>query len=180
LRVLVRSDLLHEDVDPRSPERSQYGFVQALIREVAYSTLALKDRRARHLAAARFFESLGDDELAGALAAHYLDAFKASPAGPEADALASQARVTLRGPGDHRPDAVPGPDRYRPWSLRGGDGGGRAGRRSRRAARPPEGGRRSPRREGHRLLLRRAAVGGAGRARGRPDHRPELRAARSR
>ena len=100
LRVLVRSDLLQEDIDPRSPERGQYAFVQALIREVAYSTLALKDRRARHLAAARFFESLGDDELAGALAAHYLAAFKASPAGPEADALASQARVSLRAAAD--------------------------------------------------------------------------------
>ena len=49
---------------PRSPERGQYGFVQALIREVAYGTMARRDRRARHLAAARYFESLGDDELA--------------------------------------------------------------------------------------------------------------------
>jgi tetratricopeptide (TPR) repeat protein len=100
LRVLVRSDLLHEEVDPRSPERGQYAFVQALIREVAYSTLAMKDRRSRHLAAARFFESLGDEELAGALAAHYLAAYRASPAGPEADALASQARVSLRAAAD--------------------------------------------------------------------------------
>jgi len=100
LRVLVRSDLLHEEVDQRSPERGQYAFVQALIREVAYSTLAMKDRRNRHLAAARFFESLGDEELAGALAAHYLAAYRASPAGPEADALASQARVSLRAAAD--------------------------------------------------------------------------------
>ncbi len=100
LRVLVRSDLLHEEIDPRSPERGQYAFVQALIREVAYSTLAMKDRRSRHLAAARFFESLGDEELAGALAAHYLAAYRASPAGPEADALASQARVSLRAAAD--------------------------------------------------------------------------------
>src|SRR5262249_17366448 len=64
------------------------------------STLAMKERRARHLAAARFFESLGDEELAGALAAHYLAAFRASPAGPEADALASQARVSLRAAAD--------------------------------------------------------------------------------
>ena len=100
LRVLVRSDLLHEEVDPRSPERGQYAFVQALIREVAYSTLAMKDRRTRHLSAARFFESIGDDELAGALAAHYLAAYQASPAGPEAEALASQARVSLRAAAD--------------------------------------------------------------------------------
>jgi class 3 adenylate cyclase len=97
LRVLVRSDLLREELDPRSAERGQYAFVQALIREVAYSTLSMKDRRTRHLAAARFFESLGEDELAGALAAHYLAAFRATPAGEEADALAAQARVALRG-----------------------------------------------------------------------------------
>ena len=58
LRALVRRELLELDVDPRSPERGQYGFVQALIREVAYGTLAQRDRRTRHLAAARYFESL--------------------------------------------------------------------------------------------------------------------------
>jgi class 3 adenylate cyclase/tetratricopeptide (TPR) repeat protein len=96
LTGLVRSDLLHVEVDPRSPERGQYAFVQALIREVAYSTLALRDRRARHLAAARHFESIGDDELAGALAAHYVAAYKASAEGPEADALRAQARLALK------------------------------------------------------------------------------------
>ena len=68
------AELLDQEVDPRSPERGQYAFVQALIREVAYGTLAKRDRRSRHLAAARFFESLGEDELAGALAAHYFAA----------------------------------------------------------------------------------------------------------
>jgi class 3 adenylate cyclase len=99
-RPLVRAELLRQTVDPASPERGQYAFVQALIREVAYSTLALRDRRSRHLAAARFFESLGEDELAGALASHYLAAWKATPAGPEADAMASQARVALRAAAD--------------------------------------------------------------------------------
>jgi class 3 adenylate cyclase/tetratricopeptide (TPR) repeat protein len=100
LRVLVRSDLLLEEIDPRSPERGQYHFVQALIREVAYSTLSLKDRRSRHLAAARFFESIGDDELAGALAAHYVAAYRATPAGDEARALATQARIALKAAAD--------------------------------------------------------------------------------
>ena len=72
LRGLVRRELLTVEVDPRSPERGQYTFVQALIREVAYHTFAKPDRKARHLAAARFFEQLGSDELAGALAGHYL------------------------------------------------------------------------------------------------------------
>jgi len=97
LRALVRRELLVQMVDPRSPERGQYAFVQALIREVAYNTLAKRDRKIRHLAAARFFESLGTDELAGALAGHYLSAYGYAGEGQEADALAAQARVALRG-----------------------------------------------------------------------------------
>ncbi len=45
LRDLVRRDVLIQNRDPRSPERGQYGFVQALIREVAYGTMARRDRR---------------------------------------------------------------------------------------------------------------------------------------
>jgi class 3 adenylate cyclase/tetratricopeptide (TPR) repeat protein len=97
LRTFLRRELLVLDVDPRSPERGQYAFVQALIREVAYGTLARRDRKVRHLAAARFFEGLGSDELAGALAGHYLAAHKDAAEGPEADALAGQARLALRG-----------------------------------------------------------------------------------
>lgn len=97
LRGLVRRELLVHEADPRSPEQGQYAFVQALIREVAYHTLARADRKARHLAAARFFESVGADELAGALAGHYLAAHASAAEGPEADALAAQARVALRG-----------------------------------------------------------------------------------
>jgi class 3 adenylate cyclase/tetratricopeptide (TPR) repeat protein len=96
LATLVRRELLTRDVDPRSPELGQYVFVQALIREVEYSTLARKDRKVRHLAAARFFESLGTDELAGALAGHYLAAHEHAVQGAEADALAGQARIALK------------------------------------------------------------------------------------
>jgi len=96
LRGLVRRELLTLETDTRSPERGQYAFVQALIREVAYNTLAKKDRKVRHLAAARFFESLGTEEIAGGLAGHYLAAHANSLEGPEADALAGQARIALR------------------------------------------------------------------------------------
>jgi class 3 adenylate cyclase len=98
--ALVRRELLTLQADPRSPEHGQYAFVQALIREVAYNTLAKRDRKIRHLAAARFFEDLGSEELAGALAGHYLAAQANSAAGPEADALAAQARITLRAAAD--------------------------------------------------------------------------------
>ena len=96
LRSLVRREILTVETDPRSPDRGQYAFVQGLIREVAYHALAKRDRKTRHLAAARYFESLGSDELAGALAGHYLAAHANAPGGDEADALATQARITLR------------------------------------------------------------------------------------
>jgi class 3 adenylate cyclase len=96
LRNLARRELISIDADPRSPERGHYGFVGALIREVAYGTLARRDRRERHLAAARYFEALGDEELAGLLASHYTDAYAASHEGPEAEAVAAQARIALR------------------------------------------------------------------------------------
>ncbi|MDQ3149615.1 MAG: AAA family ATPase, partial [Chloroflexota bacterium] len=97
LQHLLQRELLTIDDDPRSPERGLYRFVQGLLREVAYGTLSRDDRRARHLAAARYYEALGDDELSGVLAQHYVDAYRAHPDGPEGTAVAAQARVALRG-----------------------------------------------------------------------------------
>ena len=96
LRSLVRREILTLETDARSPERGQFAFVQALVREVAYNTLAKRDRKSRHLAAARFFESLDTDEVAGALAGHYLSAYRNAPEGAEADAVGVQARIALR------------------------------------------------------------------------------------
>ena len=79
LRELVRKEFLFTDNDPRSPERGQYGFVQGVIREVAVGMLARRDRSAKHLAIARYAESLDDEELAGIVAAHYLEAYRAAP-----------------------------------------------------------------------------------------------------
>jgi class 3 adenylate cyclase/predicted ATPase len=97
LRRLVRREILSVEADPRSPERGQYAFVQGVIREVAYGTLSRRERRERHLAAARHYEAVGDEELAGALASHYLAAVHASDDGAERDAVAAQARLALRG-----------------------------------------------------------------------------------
>jgi tetratricopeptide (TPR) repeat protein len=96
LERLVHSQLLTVDADPRSPERGQIQFVQAVVREVAYASLARADRRARHLAAARHLEGLGEEEAVGVLASHYFSAYQASRAGDEADALAAQARIALQ------------------------------------------------------------------------------------
>ena len=130
LRDLIRQDLVTLDVDPRSPERGQYGFVQELVREVAYGTLARRDRRARHLAAARYFEALGDEELVGVLATHYRDAYLASPDGP--------GGRRSRRPGSHRPESR-GRARGQPALLRAGaglPGAGPRGHRRSRSKRP--------------------------------------------
>ena len=93
---LVRREFLGLSSDPASPERGRYGWVQALVREVAYATLSRPNRRRRHLAAARYFESLADHELAGTTAGHYLGALRNSAGGPETDALAANVRASLR------------------------------------------------------------------------------------
>jgi class 3 adenylate cyclase/predicted ATPase len=94
LQGLVRRELLIVEGDPWSPERGQYGFVQSIIREVAYATLARPERRSRHLAAASYFEAMGD-ELASVVAAHLIEAQSASPIGEEADELVSRATAAL-------------------------------------------------------------------------------------
>jgi class 3 adenylate cyclase/tetratricopeptide (TPR) repeat protein len=98
LRALIRRELLTLDADPRSAARGQYGFIQGVVREVAYETLSRRDRRARHLAAARHYESIGGEEAV--LANHYLEAYRAHSEGSEADAVAAQARVALRAAAD--------------------------------------------------------------------------------
>src|SRR5579862_341157 len=95
LRDLLRKEVFFLDSNPRSPERGQYGFVQSVIGEVAYGTLSKRDRRARHLAAAHQLESLGDDEVAGVVASHYLDGYRLSAPGPESKAVAARARDWL-------------------------------------------------------------------------------------
>ena len=94
-RPQSRKEFLVHEADPRSPERGQYAFVQGIIREIAYGMLSKADRRARHLAVAHHFEAAGDDELAGVVAAHYVEALRATPDGPDRDALSARARDWL-------------------------------------------------------------------------------------
>ena len=95
LHELARKEFVVYEADPRSPERGQYAFVQSIIREVAYGMLSKADRRDRHLAAAHLFEAEHDDELAGVVAAHYVEALHATPEGSQADELSSRARDWL-------------------------------------------------------------------------------------
>ncbi len=93
---LVRRELLTLDADPRSPERGQYGFVQALVRDVAYNTLAKRDRKVVHLAAGEYYESLHDDEIVDATAMHYLDAYRSAPEDSDADEARRHAADLLQ------------------------------------------------------------------------------------
>jgi hypothetical protein len=80
LNSLRRKEILSVDNDPRSPERGQYRFVQALLRGVAYDTLSRRDRKSRHIAVAEHLTTnVEGDAIAGVLAQHYLDAAAAVP-----------------------------------------------------------------------------------------------------
>src|SRR6266542_4499564 len=56
LASLVAKEVLLVQADPRSPERGQYGFLQDLVRTVAYETLAKRDRKDKHLRVAAYLE----------------------------------------------------------------------------------------------------------------------------
>jgi tetratricopeptide (TPR) repeat protein len=98
LAALQRKEILVLDTDPRSPERGQYGFVQALIQRVAYETLSRRDRKAKHLAAARYLAGsagIDPDEIAEVVATHLLDAYRAEPEDADAGTIKSEARDWL-------------------------------------------------------------------------------------
>lgn len=83
MRELVRREIFDLDEDARSPERGQYGFVQSLIREVAYGRLSRHEKVERHLEVARLMEDAVDPELAMVIASHYGSAVEADPSNRE-------------------------------------------------------------------------------------------------
>jgi tetratricopeptide (TPR) repeat protein len=95
---LVRKEIFSVQSDPRSPERGQYTFLQDLLRRVAYETLAKKERKARHLAAAGHLEQAWgspEQEVVEVVAAHYLDAYRAAPDSEDAAEIKARARERL-------------------------------------------------------------------------------------
>jgi class 3 adenylate cyclase/tetratricopeptide (TPR) repeat protein len=103
LHSLVRKDFLSVQSDPRSPERGQYGFLQDLVRKVAYDTLSRKERKALHLAFSDFLESTwtGDEEeIVEVLASHLIQAYRADPKAPDAGEIKARARGKIAAAGD--------------------------------------------------------------------------------
>jgi predicted ATPase/class 3 adenylate cyclase len=104
LAGLVRKEVLSVQADPRSPERGQYGFLQDLLKRVAYETLARKERKGRHLAAAAFLERAwggeGEQEVVEVVASHYLDAYEAAPDADDGQEIKGKAREMLARAGE--------------------------------------------------------------------------------
>ena len=94
LAALARSEIFSTVTSRLSAEYGQYRFVQDIVRQVAYSTLSRRDRKARHLAVAEYLGTLGDPggDNAPVIAQHYLDAIEASgEADPDLAALRARA-----------------------------------------------------------------------------------------
>jgi predicted ATPase/class 3 adenylate cyclase len=98
LTALARKEVLGVQADPRSPEHGQYGFLQDLVRHVAYETLSKRERRARHLAAAEYLRSAfaaDEDEVVEVIASHYLAAHDAAPDAEDAAETRGKAQAML-------------------------------------------------------------------------------------
>ena len=98
LDALVAKQVLGFNDDRLSSERGQYHFLQGLLRTTAYGTLSRKDRKSRHLAAARHLQEVWGEEapeLAEVLAAHFLDAAAAEPDAADAPRIRAAVCETL-------------------------------------------------------------------------------------
>jgi tetratricopeptide (TPR) repeat protein len=98
LTALARKEILSLQVDPRSPERGQYAFLQDLLRQVAYETMPRADRKRRHLAIAAHVEEGSSDfewEVAEIVASHYLTSLELDPDADDAAEIGRKARTTL-------------------------------------------------------------------------------------
>src|SRR5262245_21854155 len=101
LSSLVRKEVLGVQSDPRSPERGHYGFLQDLVRHVAYETLSKRERKSLHLdAAAHIALTLGHDDVPEVLASHYLAAYEATPDSDDAPVIRTKAEEMLARAGE--------------------------------------------------------------------------------
>jgi class 3 adenylate cyclase/tetratricopeptide (TPR) repeat protein len=115
LAGLVRKEVLSLQADPREPERGQYGFLQELLRQVAYDTLSRRDRKSRHLAAVAAIEQTfhgADHEVPEVIAAHLLAAAEAAPDDLDSSEIRLRARTALTQAGE-RAAALAAPDEAR-------------------------------------------------------------------
>ena len=94
--ALVRRELLIVDEPASDPSGTELAFLQDVVRDVAYRTLSRQGRRALHLAAARWLETLTDVDVAASLAGHLAAAHELAPDHPDATRIARRAVSALR------------------------------------------------------------------------------------
>jgi class 3 adenylate cyclase/tetratricopeptide (TPR) repeat protein len=96
LVALVRKEVLSISIDPLLSDRGQYGFLQDLVKKVAYDTMSKRERKSRHLAAASYLRSVVDeDEIVEVVASHYLDAYLSAPDDEDAGTIRADALEML-------------------------------------------------------------------------------------
>jgi class 3 adenylate cyclase/tetratricopeptide (TPR) repeat protein len=102
LTGLIRKEVFTLQIDPLSPERGQFGFLQDLLKRVAYETLSKKECKARHLAAAVHLATAWADEqeIVEVVASHYLDAYRLLPDADDAAEIKGKAREALTRAGE--------------------------------------------------------------------------------
>ena len=103
LGSLVRKEVISLQTDPRSSERGQFGFLQDLVRAVAYETLPKRQRKDKHLAVASYLQGAWgaeDEEIVEVVASHYLEAYELAPEADDAGEVKSKARVMLARAGE--------------------------------------------------------------------------------
>jgi class 3 adenylate cyclase/tetratricopeptide (TPR) repeat protein len=113
---LVAKQILGRDDDPRSPERGQYAFLQALLRTVAYGMLSRRARKTLHVAAAHHLEQTWPGEhrdIAEVLASHYQEAIRAEPEAEDVLQLRASARERLTAAGQAAASLALGPEAER-------------------------------------------------------------------
>ena len=96
LRHLARHELLVVEPVEQGAGNVRYRFGEWLVQEVAYATLARRDRRTRHLAAGRYFDALDDPDAIGSVATHLLAAYAAAPDADQDTELRARAAGALR------------------------------------------------------------------------------------
>lgn len=96
LTELVHTQILGTDRRGGGRRDTSYRFVERGLQDVAYATLTRRDRRPRHVAAARYFESLEDPDMVAAIAGQVLAAVRTRPPEPEARPLRAWGLRALR------------------------------------------------------------------------------------
>jgi class 3 adenylate cyclase/tetratricopeptide (TPR) repeat protein len=93
--ALMRQEALTRQ-DPAHPGGSgQLRFHEQLVQEIAYRTLARRDRRRHHLAAAEYLAAQGEEGAAEEIAGHLVSAYRADPSHAEAADVALRAHQAL-------------------------------------------------------------------------------------